>query len=238
MDHRPRESPANVMSEIAELKAAPARRPIAEFLPGWQKLGWLVLALILLGMPARSFGQVTVLVSTNYYTVTGSSVPEIWESMMRSGPWNTNFQYSARTDWETRYTYATRVTSRGQWTFRSIAVLTKVTVYLPRWTPPPGTDPALADMWAQFRKGMGLHELGHISVARTAAADLYRQLYAVPAKDSREALKAAVDSTAARVLDTYQKVDDTYDRETRHGVTQGAVFPGRRGPAFWQARWP
>ncbi len=190
------------------------------------------------GQPAQASDQTRVLVTTNYYTVTGRSMPELWASMVQAGPWKTNFQYHARTDSEVHYRYTTRV-RRYEWSIGSVSVVTKVTVFLPRWIPPPGTDPVLIDAWAHLQKGLRLHELGHESVARAATTELRRQLSALPAQDSPEALQAAANSAAKRTLETYRKMDADYDQKTHHGITQGAVLrlpPPRHGPPYWAMR--
>lgn len=236
-----REPPAIDMSKAIGLKTAQSRGPVSRCLLAWHGFGWLAVAAgVFGGALTQASGEIRVLISTNYYTVTGSTLPELWESMLQVRPWSTNLNFNARTDWGMEYRYTARVTREDwKWSFRSISVQTKVTVSLPRWTPPPGADPALVDAWARFQKGVGLHELGHISVARAATAALYGELSAMPAQDSAEALQEAADSTVGRILEKYRKMDNEYDQNTHHGATQGAVLrwlPGRRGPPYWALR--
>lgn len=228
--------PASVMLKIAQSETAKPRRLASRSLTARRGFGCLAIAAALFGGSlSQAHGQLSVVISTNYYTVTGNSISELWEAMVQARPWTTNLQYNARTDWATYYSYTYRFAG-DQFSFRNINVYTKVSVYLPRWTPPPQVDSTLVEAWAQFLKAVALHETGHISVARLATTELRRQLLAIPAQDSADELQAAADSAARRTLNNYRRMDVEYDQQTRHGITQGAVLrwpPLRRGPPRW-----
>ena len=58
-----------------------------------------------LGAPPANPIMVRVVLTTNYYAVTGSSPHEIWHAMTRARPWKTNHNYSATTTWVARSQY-------------------------------------------------------------------------------------------------------------------------------------
>jgi predicted secreted Zn-dependent protease len=162
-----------------------------------------------------------VVVTTNYYSVTGSTPFEVWRAMAQARPWKTNQAYNAMTEWGTRTQYGVGAANDG---FRLdwYDAQTKVTVILPLWTPPPDVSPEMVRRWTTFYRALALHENGHVTHARLATGELLREAGALGAFNSRQELVRAARQMSNRVLEKYRLMDQTYDRQTMHGITQGA----------------
>jgi predicted secreted Zn-dependent protease len=71
----------------------------------------------------------------------------------------------------------------------------KITMTLPRWTPPENAAPNLIAKWDNFVKNLAKHENGHAIIARANAGS-----------------------------PNIQGLSDAYDAETNHGANQGVSF--------------
>ena len=187
---------------------------------------FLVLAGLWYGGRAQG-GQVVLVVTTNYYVVTGTNYSGLRASIMLNRPWRDTFAYDARTEWQARFSYSYRQRG-GQQQGADFEVRTRVTVTLPRWIPPQPCDADLLRRWTQYFIGLMRHEQGHVRLAREASAEINRRLERLPAFPSARDLRATANSTFTNTLKEYQKKEQDYDRETQHGVTQGALFPHQR----------
>ena len=79
--------------------------------------------------------------------------------------------------------------------------------------------------WRRYLDALTEHESGHRETGFRAATDIAEVLPALPAKPTCEEAEEAANVAAREVLERYRKLDTEYDGETRHGATQGAVFP-------------
>ena len=176
-----------------------------------------------LGAPPAKPIMVRVVLTTNYYAVTGSNPHEIWHAMAQARPWKTNHNFSATTQWTTRSQYRFEAGEEG---FRLVKYdeETKVTVTLPRWAPPPDVSPETVRRWTKFFNALALHENGHVTIARQATGELFREMGALGSFASQQEFREAVRDTENRVLDKYRARERAYDLETQHGVLQGARF--------------
>ena len=174
-----------------------------------------------LGAPPTRPINGRVVVTTNYYTVTGSSPREIWAAMAQARPWKTNQNFNATTYWTARSQYSFQAGEDG---FRLVRYdeETKVTVTLPRWVPPPDVPPEMVLRWTNFFNALALHENGHVTNACQATAELLREMGTLGSFPTRQELRGAAREAENRVLDKYHARDRTYDLETQHGALQGA----------------
>jgi predicted secreted Zn-dependent protease len=106
---------------------------------------------------------------------------------------------------------------------------------LPRWTGPTNAFQTIQPTWDRYFAALAEHEAGHARFALDAAAEMHKQVQALGEQPDCEGLKKKINALAQQVLADYRKREQQYDQTTRHGATQGAVFPGRpRGPRPWE----
>ena len=100
----------------------------------------------------------------------------------------------------------------------SLARMTfQATVLLPRRVDERALDPALAASWDRLISALRVHEAGHLRHALEHRQDILIAL--------RGSTCAMANSAGEAVVDSLRAWDKDYDASTRHGQTQGAVFP-------------
>lgn len=193
------------------------------------------LALLLATLGAgtlTSLGGTSMVVTTNYYRVVGTNTMAIRQSMLERRPWQTNFAYDAKTEWDARFSFTCRQ-SGNQWVLGGSDVKTRVTITLPQWVPAVPVTHELAAIWQQYFQGLSRHEQGHLQWAREATARAQRRLEALPACGSMQDLTAAAKRAATQAVEECRQKEREYDELTHHGQTQGAVLhvrpPGAGG---------
>jgi predicted secreted Zn-dependent protease len=190
--------------------------------------GQMLLLTALLAVPAwaqSSAPRITLKVtaSTNYYEVSGNTHAELIASRAQARPRKDNQPFDGLTTWNVEWSY--RLSSRnGQHALESADVKTKVVVTLPRWSPAPGADADLVARWQKYVRALGIHELGHVSYARLATAEMGKRLSAIQHRSTAQDLRTLVERTGDQVLAEFRSKDAEYDRDTAHGVKQGAHF--------------
>jgi predicted secreted Zn-dependent protease len=158
-----------------------------------------------------------------FYDVTGDTPTALWESMRAERPGDLG-TYFGRTEWN--------VTWRASWEgaglcrVRTADVRLTMRIILPRWTPPPGASPELVTRWEAFLRALSEHEAGHADIAASAEREVRRALEAVTAP-SCAMMESGTRLAAQRVLDDYRERNRQFDTRTRHGATEGAVWPPR-----------
>lgn len=162
---------------------------------------------------------------TNYYAITGRSADELRQSMNENRPVDKDGNpHDAVTSWHVRWRYTTDG-SFGGCAVRSFDVSLDIAMTFPRWTNESQGAPALVQYWRAYLSALGTHEEGHKAIGRGAAADIRDAGARVPPQSKCSELAAAIDKTTAEILGRYRQRERDYDRETRHGRTQGVRFP-------------
>lgn len=91
------------------------------------------------------------------------------------------------------------------------------TVTLPRLADPDAVPPALLADWTRYRLALERHEAGHVFYAWSHRGDVLAAIRGATCATAVRAAQAAVAAIVAHDL--------AYDRDTRHGLDQGASFP-------------
>jgi predicted secreted Zn-dependent protease len=193
--------------------------------PAQVRTACLVLVLSMTGMARVGAGaekapepfSVRVLVTTNLYPVTGSTLAELHASKVNSRPWKTNGVYDGLTVWSLEWDYRAGG-ERGQVRLVEFVCKNKVVVTLPRWLPPAGAEPGLVKGWNRFINSLGRHEDGHVMLARHATAEFYRKVMALGAFGSGRELQAELERISNQITSALRQRDEDYDRRTRHGA--------------------
>lgn len=152
-----------------------------------------------------------------YYEVTGSTADELRIQMNQQGPMDIaeGRHYDSRTDWYVSWTWPGYGTSECDLAKVDISYDIKVTA--PNWEPASGTDPKLIEQWNRYLHNLALHEQGHVD-------NIVNNYLRV-----KDVIQGATCSTAEQaaqeLLDTFRSADLEYDKQTKHGETQGAIFP-------------
>jgi predicted secreted Zn-dependent protease len=191
----------------------------------WRLLRLALVLFALLAGPqaALAAASLSVSIKTNYYTVGGTNVMLIRHSMSVSRPFAATNSFDAFTHWTVRADYQFRPYS-GSWVLHNPRVNLSVTTTLPRWIPGLPVSPELIQAWNDFAGNLTTHEAGHIRFAREAAEEVQRKLDAMPGYATAPEAHRAAQTLVNEVIDEFRLREREYDRQTRHGRTQGAFL--------------
>ncbi|MAE31800.1 MAG: hypothetical protein CMO43_09480 [Verrucomicrobiales bacterium] len=214
---------------IAALGQAACREAVRRVEPAAVHLLRLAI-LISLFAAAHATAAPTVKRRDDTYPVTGSSVQELRQMIDRNGPVNKDDgkQYDGLTEWSLTWDY--QLKRRGKvWIVSGRSVLLDIKVLTPRWTDFQNTPGALRTKWRIYRANLLRHEEGHVKIALRAAEAIDKYLGVCGASLSLDKLKSDIEKNTTALLLQYRKIDQGYDRRTRHGATQGVTL--KRRPA-------
>lgn len=182
------------------------------------------IAFVLLSEVAVSNPNVTV--KTNYYTITGSTAQQLRQQMNQKGHIDplSGRRYDAYTGWQISWYYNTTL-NNNQCKLHSAKVNTTITFTLPQWKIPSNASQALQTKWNKYINALIQHEKGHEQNGILASNEILQRLQTIPSNPSCETLKQNANQLANQVIKKYNQKDITYDKMTKHGITQGAIFP-------------
>jgi predicted secreted Zn-dependent protease len=160
--------------------------------------------------------------STHLYDVEGTDVPALLASLRQRGPADDSGTWAASTGWVFRWSYQPIIDVTCQ--VQTASVTLDLTYTYPHWTPAPATSNTLVSAWEGYLSHVELHEHGHRDIAQATATDLLQALEALPAQTTCDDLANAARATADAILTRHAQAQIAYDRDTRHGATQGAVL--------------
>jgi predicted secreted Zn-dependent protease len=176
--------------------------------------------------PWSAVAQNTVVRKTNYYAMTGSSLRHIQESLQQTRPWKSKSGRDASTEWYVRW-HAEYSSGGGSCHCSSFTTTTTIMITLPRWIAPTNTPAEVRAAWAKYAAALEVHENGHADLALAAAAEMHKRIKEIESNLDCITLRTRVQAECKAVLDSYRAQEKEYDRQTRHGATQGATFRGR-----------
>lgn len=170
-----------------------------------------------------SGGGPDVTVRTLKYPVRGRSGLELRESLLRRGREMEGEVAHGWTEWSVDVGYAyERTGDRCRLTRPDVDL--RITVHVPRWSPPTGVAGSTVVRWNRYVRGIRRHEEEHVRIAREAADAVYRGLDSLPPGDCGS-LRRRVDGLADSVLGAARRRQDRFDRVTDHGRDAEATWP-------------
>jgi predicted secreted Zn-dependent protease len=184
-----------------------------------------LLFLCSLFLPVVGEAQNSLRWTTNYYAVTGATLPEIRQSMRQNRPWKERFDLDGMTEWKVTWQFGVTATAGGC-RCSSFSTQTGITVTMPRWLTPTNAPDTVKQIWRNYAVALAQHEAGHAAIALAAAEELRRRLPETSATDCAT-LKTRINELGRQVIEEHRAKDKAYDERTRHGAAQGASLPGR-----------
>ena len=173
---------------------------------------------------AAAVAQDSVLVTTNYFNVSGESARELRRSINQSRPWKDRSEGDANTEWKIEWTFKL-MPSGTTCQVHSFTTKTTIKIVLPKWTPDASASPILTERWESYMTALKRHEEGHKQIALAAASEVRRRVKSLKPEATCEAYSASLNSAAKGVIAEFREKEIEYDRKTDHGATQGARFP-------------
>jgi predicted secreted Zn-dependent protease len=182
----------------------------------------LALALVLAFTSLAATADVREDFPVRYYAVEVTRGQKVHEAVTAASPIKKSGRtFHGYTEWEIRWTWRHRSQADGRCGITSTDVSLTGSILLPRLA---GGTQAQAAAFERYLVQLREHEDGHQRIARAAADDIERVLKTLlPAPSCRE-LASEANAKARAKLDEHLEREREYDRETRHGYTQGAVL--------------
>jgi predicted secreted Zn-dependent protease len=178
--------------------------------------------------PAGVAGRTTVF----YYDVHGRTFAELRTDMHRLGPKVDGSSFVGETRSPMRWNWRTESTGPGSCAIREVTVSVNAQITLPRWTPPPDTEPGLATEWKRFLAALETHEAGHKDISAKAGSAIVDRLRGMSGLCSQISTRA--NDIARVIVERAGEEQKAYDAATRHGLTQGTSF----GPSRFRGTTP
>lgn len=184
-------------------------------------------------LSARELGAIPAGVAVEahelLYDVTGTTAAELREAMLRHGlVAESGRPVYGRHRWRARWSYRGQH-GIGTCALRDARVQLTLETTLPRWRAPADAPAALVAEWGDFVRALDAHEREHRRLSLEAGREIARALR-TNAAGSCAVVGEQANAAARHVIEAYRGHNRAYDDSTRHGLTQGAVWPPpRRG---------
>lgn len=163
--------------------------------------------------------------SYEYYDVGGCCEDELQCDLKEKCIiWKDGNRYDSLTTWDVTWDYAYDLGS-GSCSTDSFRAIVQITFRFPRWKRPADAPPWLAEKWDRYLSGLTSHENGHRDRVVAAATDLSRDVAQLPPARTCDDIDRQVQALSHQRLEAMHRNQRNYDEVTRHGATQGAVFP-------------
>ncbi|MGZ6143003.1 MAG: DUF922 domain-containing protein [Myxococcales bacterium] len=156
------------------------------------------------------------------YMVRGETLEEVRRAISAARPADSDGKrYDAITRWQVHYRFDAEAGSAGCAASRPRVSL-KLRMELPALDAVP--EQTRAEI-TPYLEALREHEQGHLRIDRGVARAVADAIRSVPPQFTCERLREEVRRAADRAMEEGRKSDRAYDDETRHGRTQGAVWP-------------
>jgi len=177
--------------------------------------------------------RASLTITTNFYRFGGTNQAQMVAAMIEARPWKRTQTFDALTKWDVTSKYRFR-RREGRFVLDDVEVQTKVVMTFPWWIPGKPVPRDLVERWNRCFIGLVNHEVGHLTLAEAAGNEVKKQLLALAPSASFRELSAAASSAITNTIEQFHSRERLYDKVTRHGFTQGAVF----APDQWSGTGP
>ncbi len=159
-----------------------------------------------------------------YYEVVGNSATKLRHELNNKGPLKDGRRFDAYTTWRVTWTYFYAPAGKGC-RLTEISTLLDGTIELPRWERNGRASDSLVRKWERYLAALRIHEDGHYAHGVAARNEIQALGQSFQITGSCTTMAEAFNDEAKSILAKYGAMDATYDRDTGHGKSQGAIFP-------------
>ena len=157
------------------------------------------------------------------YAIYGDSSNALRKEMNRKGVTVNGQRFDAETRWNVNWRFNNVLDDNGC-RITQAQVTLDIRMTLPEWKDRAAAKPKLQQRWDHYYRALVAHEEGHARFGRQAAQGIQALLPTLSAADCHTLNRLANDK-AMGVINRYAEQERAYDRDTNHGMNDGAIFP-------------
>ena len=173
----------------------------------------------------RKYRPPVVTEKNEYYEIRGNSEKDLRKQMLQNGcTWDDGRKYDSVTSWSWTWDYGTDHAAQTC-SVDDFSVALEIHYRFPKWVRTGDVSPPLVDKWDGYMQKLTMHEQGHRDRAVDAAAEFTRAVARLPNTLSCTERDHRVRALSHETMAQLNAAQQEYDRDTRHGATQGALFP-------------
>jgi predicted secreted Zn-dependent protease len=182
------------------------------------------IAILLCIFSNKTFALPKVNVDTKYYSIYGVTANELRHEMnTKSSIKQSGNNYDAFTSWYVNWRFNWSE-NNGQCFMTNVKSTVKVKFILPKWENSNSATVNLKERWAHYYNALINHENGHKVFGINAAKEVEERLSTLSANNCSN-LEDKANSLGKNIIDKYIALEKKYDKNTNHGIKNGAVFP-------------
>lgn len=173
---------------------------------------------------AHPYAKPSVSASTKHYTVDGITENEIRNNLNIKKPINESGKsYDGYTEWFVNWNFWWNE-SNGTCEISKVKTKVNIKIILPKLKNRARTN-SLTKKWKRYERALIAHENGHKSHGIKAANEIEKNIMNMKKRKTCKKLETEANRIAEDIVKKYQNIDVEYDRKTKHGMNEGAVFP-------------
>lgn len=156
----------------------------------------------------------------DYYHVPTKPEQSLFRAMQQASPIRQHSKtYFGSTRWTIDWRMTWQETTRGTCAITNVQVKLNATILMPRLV---GASTAQQARFVRFESALKTHELGHYALGQESAKRIQQTIRNMPEMPDCSSLETAANGRGNRVIEQARAQEIAYDRETNHGITQGA----------------
>ena len=160
-----------------------------------------------------------------YYEVCGCCEEELHCDLKKKCvTWTDGKKYDSLTSWDIKWDHEYDQASKTC-AVNSFRPIINFTFRYPKWNRTNDAPNSLTEKWDRYLKNLIAHETGHRDMVVEAVKDLSRVVVQLPPAATCGDLDSNVQELFRKSMEKMKHDQREYDEATKHGGTQGAVFP-------------
>jgi predicted secreted Zn-dependent protease len=175
---------------------------------------------VLLSFPVAA--EVTAAISYKTYAVDHKAGTPILRALNNASPIRENGEiFHGYTSWNIKWRFWWNQEPNGRCSFTRINTSLTSVITLPELV---SSDQRASIVFSNYLDSLRQHELGHVEIARATARKIDDTIMTLPPMDSCPLLEQTANRLGQQLLEQARQEEQSYDRVTRHGRTQGAYM--------------
>jgi len=160
-----------------------------------------------------------------YYEVCGCCEEELYCDLKKKCvTWTDGKKYDSLTSWDIKWDHGYDQASKTC-AVNSFKPIINITFRFPKWNRTDEAPQSLIEKWDRYFNNLLTHENGHRDMVVQAMNDLSHAVAQLSPAPACVDLDNSMRSLFRRQMEKLKKDQREYDDTTKHGATQGAVFP-------------